>query len=195
MGKGTTFATATVAGVAALWLAHHAGSDELEDLRARGEIASAFRALLQETAWKPGAVSAPVPCDDGIAWNSSRYGAGILDATALLEAPLEEITRTRMLAPTSFEELPLWSSLYPEETSSTTAIEDYRRLFRLGESDDIEEVAIFEAEILHHYGMSAAVRRAIDAIVIDGDRSEEAFERVRGALRQEDLSERLRNAL
>jgi hypothetical protein len=43
--------------------------------------------------------------------------------------------------------------------------------------------------------MSEAVRSAIDAIVIDGDRSEEAFERVREALREQDLSTRLRNAL
>ena len=195
MGKGTTFATATVAGVAALWLAHHAGSAELEHLRERGETASAFRALLKETAWKPGDGSSVFPCDDGIVWSSSRYGAGILDAAALLEAPLAGVRRPRLLAPTSFEELPLWSSLYPEETSATTAIEDYRRLFRLEESDDLEEVAIFEAEILHHYAMSEEVRSAIDAIVIDGDRSEEAFERMRDALREEDLSTRLRSAL
>lgn len=195
MGTGTTFAAATVAGVAALWLAHHGGSDALSDLRARGEISNAFRALLEATAWKPGAGSSPVPCDAGIVWNSSRYGAGILDAAALLEAPLEGIARPRMLAPTSLQELPLWSSLYPEETSPTPAVDDYRRLFRLEESDDLEEVAIFEAEILHHYAMSEAVSAAFDALVIGGDRSEEAFTRVREALRDQDLSTRLRDAL
>lgn len=100
-----------------------------------------------------------------------------------------------MLAPSSLEELPLWSSLYPEETSPATPVDDYRRLFRLDESDDLEEVAIFEAEILHHYAMSAEVSAAIDAIVIDGDRSDEAFERVREALRDRDLSTRLRSRL
>jgi len=195
MGKGTTFATATVAGVAALWLAHHAGSDEMDRLRERGEIASAFRALIEKTAWKPGAGPSPVPCDDGIVWDSSRYGAGILNAAALLDAPLDSISRPRMLSPTSLEELPLWSSLYPEETSPTIVIEDYRRLFRLRESDDLEEVAIFEAEILHHYAMNERVSSAIDAIAIDGDRSEEAFTRVREALLEQDLSTRLRAAL
>ena len=43
--------------------------------------------------------------------------------------------------------------------------------------------------------MSEAVSAAIDALVIGGDRSEEAFTRVREALRDQDLSTRLRDAL
>jgi hypothetical protein len=43
--------------------------------------------------------------------------------------------------------------------------------------------------------MSEAAGTAIDAIVIGGDRSEEAFRRVRDALREEDLSSRPRTAL
>jgi hypothetical protein len=195
MSKGTTYATATVAGVAALWLARHAGTPELDELRRRGELASAFQALLGQTAWKPGTISARVPCDEGALWDSSRYGAGILDAPALLEAPLAELSRPRMLAPASIEELPLWSSLYPEETSPLTPIEDYRRLFRLEDADDLEGVAIFEVEVLHHYATDEEVRAAIDAIVIDGARSDEAFERVREALRGRDLSTRLESAL
>ncbi len=196
MSKGTTFATATVAGVAALWLARYAGSEELEELRERGEITSAFRELLQETAWRPGEGTSPVDCDGGISWNASRYGAGIIDAPALLEAPLAGRARAaRILAPASLEELPLWSSLYPDETSPALVVEDYRRLFRLEESDALEDVAIFEAEILHHYAMSEAAGTAIDAVVIGGDRSEGAFARVRDALRDRDLSTRLRGAL
>ncbi len=195
MSKGTTFAAATVAGVAALWLTHHAGSSELRALRERGELASAFQSLLAETAWQPGSGDSPVPCDEGASWDQSRYGAGILDTAALLEVPLDRIPRRPMLAPSSLEELPLWSSLYPEETSPATVVDDYRRLFRLDESEDLEDVAIFEAEILHHYAMSAEVSDAIDAIVIEGDRSEEAFERAREALRDRDLSSRLRSRL
>jgi hypothetical protein len=39
------------------------------------------------------------------------------------------------------------------------------------------------------------VRRAIDAILLDGDRREEAFDRARDALRERDVSTRLREAL
>jgi hypothetical protein len=43
--------------------------------------------------------------------------------------------------------------------------------------------------------MSETVQRAIDAIVIDGDRSEAAFVRARAAFLAQDLSRRLRSAL
>jgi hypothetical protein len=195
MSKGTTYATATVAGIAALWLARHAGEPELERIHAEGRTAQVFQALLAQTAWRPGAANAPVSCDAGASWDSSRYGAGIVDAKALLEAPLAGVAPTALLPPQSVEELPLWSSLYPEEASPSTRREDYRRLFRLEESDELEEVAIFEAEILHHYTTDEEVRAAIDVIGIDGDRTDAAFERVRDTLRRRDLSTRLRNAL
>jgi hypothetical protein len=195
MSKGTTYATATVAGIAALWLVRHAGDPELERLRAEGRTARVFQALLARTAWKPGTGSPPVSCDAGVSWDLSRYGAGIVDSRALLEAPLAGFAPAMMLAPASIEELPLWSSLYPEETSPATTVEDYRRLFRLEESDELEDVAVFEAEILHHYATNEEVRAAIDAIVIDGERTDAAFERVRAALRRRDLSTRLRSTL
>jgi thermitase len=195
MSKGTTYATATVAGIAALWLARHAGEPDFERLRAEGRTSQVFHALLAQTAWKPGSTGAPVRCDPGVSWDSSRYGAGIADAAALLAAPLPEFAPPSMLVRQSVDELPLWSSLYPEETSPAQPIEDYRRLFGLEEEDDLEEVAIFEAEVLHHYATSEGVRSAIDAIVMDGDRSDAAFARIRAALLRRDLSTRLRNAL
>jgi len=195
MSKGTTFSAATVAGVAALWLVYHADSDELRTLRERGQVTQAFRALLEATAWKPGTGPSPVPCDEGITWNASRYGAGILGAATLVATPLEGLVLPRMLSPARFEELPLWTSLYPEETSASTVLDDYRRLFGLSASDEIEPVAIFEAEILHHYAVSEAVSTAIDAVVIEGERTDEAFARIREALRAQALSARLRGSL
>jgi subtilisin family serine protease len=75
--SGTSFATAIVAGVAALWLGHHG----VVDLRARyvkSPIAWVFRALLQQTARR----------GPSGAWDTARFGPGIVDAEALLAAPL-----------------------------------------------------------------------------------------------------------
>jgi len=73
MGRGTSFATATIAGAAAVWLSHHAARLQL---LAPGAIAPLFRALVQQTARRPRG------------WDTSEYGPGILDLAALLRAPI-----------------------------------------------------------------------------------------------------------
>jgi hypothetical protein len=77
-GQGTSFAVAMVAGVAALWLAHHGRAALVAAARARGEtVQTMFRRLLQATAQRPAG------------WDSSAMGAGIVDARALLGAALD----------------------------------------------------------------------------------------------------------
>lgn len=72
--EGTSFAVALTAGVAALWLAHH-GRQKLIDSLVPGEkLQDRFTQLLKLTA--------RVPSD----WNRSDFGAGIVDALALLKA-------------------------------------------------------------------------------------------------------------
>lgn len=72
--SGTSFAVAHVAGVAALWLAHH-GPDQIHQRYGEGTSA-AFRKVIQDTAWIP---------DD---WDSQRMGSGIVNAEAALNAKL-----------------------------------------------------------------------------------------------------------
>ncbi|MGE4064618.1 MAG: S8 family serine peptidase [Rhodospirillaceae bacterium] len=72
--NGTSYAAANAAGVAALWLSHH-GADGLR--RAAGSS-------LQETFRMALRTSARVPP----AWNASKFGAGIIDAHALLALPV-----------------------------------------------------------------------------------------------------------
>jgi serine protease len=73
-GQGTSFSVALAAGVAALWLAHH-GRDALVAMLAPGErLQDRFRALLRQAARRPQG------------WNEREYGAGIIDAHALLQA-------------------------------------------------------------------------------------------------------------
>jgi subtilisin family serine protease len=75
VGDGTSFATPHVAGTAALWLAHHK-SAIASAYPARWQRVAAFLALLKTTA--------RIPTD----WSVNTRGAGILDAGALLAAPL-----------------------------------------------------------------------------------------------------------
>jgi hypothetical protein len=80
--SGTSFATACVAGLAALWLSHHGGRQAIADDHYGGRLALvpfAFQYLLARTA-----DSAPDFVREG------RYGAGVADAAALLAATLPD---------------------------------------------------------------------------------------------------------
>lgn len=82
-GDGTSFATPQVAGAAALWLLHHR-----DRLLARYPqswmLVEAFKKLLKKTA-----------DDIGGTWDKANYGAGILDARALLEESLPSANTLR----------------------------------------------------------------------------------------------------
>jgi subtilisin family serine protease len=73
---GTSYAVAHVAGVAALWLAHH-GPGALRE-RYGPLVQTAFLHLLRRTSRVP------------VGWDATRWGAGIVDATAMLAAPLPD---------------------------------------------------------------------------------------------------------
>jgi DNA/RNA endonuclease G (NUC1) len=73
-GEGTSFAVALTAGVAAIWLAHHGRQALISSLAPGERLQERFRRLLQRTARVPPG------------WDHDRYGAGIVDALALLEA-------------------------------------------------------------------------------------------------------------
>ena len=77
-GQGTSFAVALVAGVAALWLAHHGRANLIAAARVNGEtLQAAFKRLLRATARRPAD------------WDSFNMGAGIVDAPALLRAEFD----------------------------------------------------------------------------------------------------------
>ncbi|MEQ1511954.1 MAG: S8/S53 family peptidase [Lysobacteraceae bacterium] len=101
--SGTSYATATTAGVCALWLQRHGATT----LRTRygGRLATVFTTLLK-------AHCRPVP-----GWNTERYGPGILDAVGLLGAPLPAfggaVTRSALRAPTRTSAASDWMRLQP----------------------------------------------------------------------------------
>ncbi|MBY3181844.1 S8 family serine peptidase [Rhizobium sp. 25PS6] len=79
-GQGTSFAVATTAGVAALWIAHFGRTKVRAEAKRRGvSVQELFRSALTSTARRPSR------------WNSWLHGAGIVDAEALLRLSLTKI--------------------------------------------------------------------------------------------------------
>jgi hypothetical protein len=74
--NGTSFAAASVAGVAALWLAHWGRERLLGRYQGEFRLAAVFRKLLIES------------CDPPPAEHSGEFGKGIVNARRLLETPL-----------------------------------------------------------------------------------------------------------
>ena len=77
--NGTSYAVAHTAGVAALWLAKH-GHAALVSRFGAGRIQATFLEILRR----------PNVCRRTPDWNSGQYGAGVIDAEALLREPLPE---------------------------------------------------------------------------------------------------------
>jgi hypothetical protein len=75
--NGTSYAVAHTAGIAALWLAKH-GHAALVSRFGAPRIQATFLAVLR----RPGV------CRQTPDWNSGQYGAGVIDAEALLREPL-----------------------------------------------------------------------------------------------------------
>lgn len=101
--SGTSYATATTAGVCALWLQRHGAAA----LRARygGRLASVFTTLLK------------AHCRPVQSWNTDRYGPGIVDAVGLLGAELPAfggaVKRSALRAPTRTSAAMDWTRLQP----------------------------------------------------------------------------------
>jgi thermitase len=75
-GDGTSFAVATTAGVAALWLSFH-GRDKLLADYGKDRIAAVFKEIVMTRGFRKVAN-----------WKTGLFGPGIIDALKVLEAPL-----------------------------------------------------------------------------------------------------------
>jgi hypothetical protein len=83
---GTSYAVAHVAGVAALWLAHH-GRDALRQRYPGRLLPLAFRYVLRHHGYRTPQI--------GGGWDSGRFGPGLVDAVAVLTAPLPAASAVR----------------------------------------------------------------------------------------------------
>jgi subtilisin family serine protease len=77
-GDGTSFATAHISGLAALWLARWGDALDRKYADARWKRVEAFRTVLRRAAHKPPH------------WPEAQFGAGVVDAEAVLKAELPD---------------------------------------------------------------------------------------------------------
>jgi len=78
-GCGTSYSAAHVAGVAALWLAHH-GTDTIYRKYKGKQVAAAFRTLARRTALAPPG------------WDHTQWGAGVIHAFTLVKDGLPPVS-------------------------------------------------------------------------------------------------------
>ena len=153
--SGTSFAVTHVAGVAALWLAHH-GREALIARYGRGRLQAAFLHLVRT----PGSRQPP-------GWDASQYGVGIIDAVALLQAPLpnpDQLAAAPAAAAVAARSAPLdrLHALFPELSRDELA----GRLAKLLDVDQQhlnEQLEFYGAELAYLAAEDELVRRRLAA--------------------------------
>jgi hypothetical protein len=147
-GSGTSYAAAAVAGACALWLSHHGGAS----LRRRfgPRLGQVFRDVLRASA-RPSAALDP-----------ERFGAGVLDAAALLRGPLPRLApgRRASRAPQRIDE-PL-SALFPT-LDERTLREGLCALFRVSSRALDARLRLLCDELVFRLGTSPRLLRRFAA--------------------------------
>jgi serine protease len=92
-GSGTSFAVAVTAGLAALWLARH-GHDALIQQYGAARLPLVFQQILRDTC---------VPIHDP-SWTPGDFGAGLVNAEALLEVSLPGLTESAIVSPAAVQQ-------------------------------------------------------------------------------------------
>jgi serine protease len=149
MSSGTSFATATTAGIAALWVSLHRSTPQFMALAKAGQLTSAFRQILQSTRRM-------VP-----QWDTSRYGPGIVDAAAVLAAPRPPRHESAVIERSACEaNLAALESVFDRTTSRRARI---AALFGTT-TGGVCAIAPLADEAAFHYATNPEVAGRIDAI-------------------------------
>ena len=173
---GTSYAVAVLAGVAALWLAHH-GPERIRQRYGPGNVQDAFLALLRSHGNR-------VPPD----WISHgwqrQYGPGIVDAVGLLQAGLPDLpdTGARQAASDAAQQpVPRLRAALGELTGDQvrTVVGDLlgiddagvdalsplvvsELVYRLGEDDQFREAVLTRAAAAERPGLALDARALLD---------------------------------
>ncbi|WP_405232244.1 S8 family peptidase [Lentisalinibacter salinarum] len=148
-GNGTSYAVATVAGAAALWLSRH-GRDRLRRRYPGAALPAVFRHIL---------TGAGVRRPDG--WDTRRHGAGLLDAVALLEAALPRRgLSTIRPEPAGSADLNHWREFgrYFPDLDEASVQQTLARLTATGGDDPERFLARYGDELRFHLATSPAFR-------------------------------------
>jgi Subtilase family/Peptidase family S41 len=143
---GTSYAVAQTAGVAALWLAHH-GRDNLIAQYGKANLQAVFADLVRTTARRPAG------------WDSSEYGAGIVNADALLAQALPAIVPPLASASGSLTAAERLAPYMPDQSSDTAAA----ALHALLSGPDLDR-DLYAGELAYHLSQDPYVRAAFSAI-------------------------------
>lgn len=152
--SGTSFAVTLVAATAALWLARH-DRDQLIVRYGRNRIQAAFLHLVRTTGHRrPGG------------WDGDRYGVGIIDAQALLAAPLpaaDAVTDAPAAdAPLVSDPLSKLNGLVPELSREELA-DRLSGILGVEQGELDEYLERFGAELAYLLSEDATVRRRLGA--------------------------------
>jgi subtilisin family serine protease len=152
--SGTSFAVTLVAATAALWLARH-DRDQLIVRYGRNRIQAAFLHLVRTTGHRrPGG------------WDGDRYGVGIIDAQALLAAPLpaaDAVTDAPAAdAPLVSDPLSKLNGLVPELSREELA-DRLSGILGVEQGELDEYLEHFGAELAYLLSEDATVRRRLGA--------------------------------
>ncbi len=190
-GNGTSFAVATAAGVAALWISFHGWTNLVRRFGA-GNIARVFKQLLQAT------------CRTPRGWDSAEYGPGIVDAKRLLESPLPATAPARKLrsgsrAAVAVDTTGIETLLHLCPGASRTRIEDaVAELLHVSDRDLPAILQEFGDELVFHLVMQPRLLEQLGGVA-GGGRRASSLRRSRRTARQyltrQSLSTRLRRQL
>lgn len=152
--SGTSFAVTLVAATAALWLARH-DRDQLIVRYGRNRIQAAFLHLVRTTGHRrPGG------------WDGDRYGVGIIDAQALLAAPLpaaDAVTDALAAdAPLVSDPLSKLNGLVPQLSREELA-DRLSGILGVEQGELDEYLERFGAELAYLLSEDATVRRRLGA--------------------------------
>jgi hypothetical protein len=149
--SGTSFSVALTAGVAALWLAHH-GRDNLIAKYGKAALQAVFTDLVRKSAHRPAG------------WDSSQYGAGIVDADALLSRALPAVAPTLPSQGVSLSAEERLAAYLPGQSPDQATVV----LETLLPSADEGERDLFAGELAYYLSQDPHVRAAADALAAEG---------------------------
>ena len=148
--SGTSYAVAQTAGVAALWLAHH-GRANLIAQYGKANLQAVFADLVRTTARRPAG------------WGNNQYGAGIVNADALLAQALPAVVPPLAAAGGSLTTAERLAPYMPDESSDTAAAALDALL--PGPSADRD---LYAGELAYYLSQDPQVRAGFSAIATSG---------------------------